>query len=269
MTHKKKKACFFYELAQSGDRETNLLTTYQSFTSMSTSYLYALPIELLHRIIDYVDPETIFLSFRTVCKRFYTIVNTYNQYQLDFRAISKPVFHHVQHFIQPEDIISLILSDDRKTFGQINLFTTLFDMRTFTRLRSLMLIQISGSDLLMFLKHINIYLLVSLCIDCPDSRVEIDIKNNLLSVLFKKLCNLQKLDLAIGYLIIDEIQGSTPCPIRHLIFSRRATNKQLFHILLQFPYLETLILNGFFNGTDQQRFRCTYRNKIKTEIIDN
>jgi hypothetical protein len=45
--------------------------TSQSFTSMSTASFHTLPIELLHRIIDYVDIETsFFFSFRNVCKRF-------------------------------------------------------------------------------------------------------------------------------------------------------------------------------------------------------
>jgi len=60
---------------------------------MSTPSLDTLPIELLYRIIDNVDVRTIFLSFRNVCQRFNTIVNTYTSYKLDFRLISKPDFH--------------------------------------------------------------------------------------------------------------------------------------------------------------------------------
>ncbi len=46
---------------------------------MSNPSLYTLPIELLHRILDHVDTVTVFLSFRNVCKYFYTIINSYNQ----------------------------------------------------------------------------------------------------------------------------------------------------------------------------------------------
>jgi len=186
---------------------------------MSTPSLYTLPIELLHRILDHVDTVTVFLSFRNVCKYFYTIINSYNQYKLDFRSITKPAFHRVCHFIQPENVVSLILSDDHRTSGQINLFLSLFDINKFTRLRSLTLIQTNDSDLIVYLKHIITCSLVSLSITKRRNG---------------------------GTITTPETkQLLMHCPIRHLSLtqSQWSSVKEIFDIFLYFPYLKTLLLD--------------------------
>jgi len=185
---------------------------------MSTPSLYTLPIELLHRIIDYVDAETIFFSFRNVCKYFYTIINSYNQYKLDFRSITKPAFHRVRHFIQPENVISLIISNEYKTPGQINLFISLFNINKFTRLRSLTLIQVSDSDMNIYLKHVSTCPLVSLSIDNRRHW-----KSNATSVTIELFMH---------------------SPLRHLALTQWSSIQKIFHILLYFLYLETLMLDG-------------------------
>ena len=45
-------------------------------------YLDILPVELIFHILNYLDTDTILLSFRYICKRFYIITNAYNQYKL-------------------------------------------------------------------------------------------------------------------------------------------------------------------------------------------
>jgi hypothetical protein len=43
-----------------------------------------LPIELIYRIFDHLDPQNILLSLRNVCQRLETITNTYPPYQVNF-----------------------------------------------------------------------------------------------------------------------------------------------------------------------------------------
>src|SRR3954470_16937943 len=117
---------------------------------MCTPSLDELPVELLHRILDHVDTETVLLSFRNVCRRFHTIIHSYNQLKLDFRSMTKRGFHQVRHSIQPDNVLSLTLSNDHRTAGQISLFLSLFDIHAFTRLRSVTLIQINNIDLTAF-----------------------------------------------------------------------------------------------------------------------
>jgi hypothetical protein len=187
------------------------------YIDMSTPSLYTLPIELLHRILDHVDTETVFLSFRNVCKYFHVIIESYNQYKLDFRSIRKRAFHRLRHFIQPENVVSLILSDDHRTSGQINLFLSLFDLNTFTRLRSVTLIQINDTDLIVYLKHISTCSIVSL------------------TVSKRKFGNTGT--------TTETKQMLTHCPIRHLSLTQWSSPRDILDIFLHFPYLETLLLN--------------------------
>ena len=115
-------------------------------TNINTSLLSTLPNELIYRILDILDNETIFFSFGNVCKRFHTLIRAYNQYKFNFQSISKPYFHSICRLIHPENIVSLTLSDDNRTPGQIKWFLSFFQIRQFIRLRSLTLIDIDEDD---------------------------------------------------------------------------------------------------------------------------
>ncbi|CAF0795907.1 unnamed protein product [Rotaria sp. Silwood1] len=207
---------------------------------MSALSLHILPTELLHRIIDYSDTETVFFSFRNVCKRFQTILNDYNQYQLDFRLMTKSKFCLIRRFIQPDKVISLVISNGHKTTGQIKLFLSLYDISLFTRLRSLTLIQVSDLDAVEYLKHVSRCSLISLSVDYGDMQRSIAETNEFLSSSLKKLNILRKLDLSINHLMVDSIQ----CPIQHITLTRCTLKKPISDILLHFFHLKTLILNG-------------------------
>ncbi|CAF3177662.1 unnamed protein product [Rotaria socialis] len=203
---------------------------------MSTSYLYGLPIKLTQRIIDYIDTETLSFSLQNVCKHFHGIVNTYNQHQLDFRSITKPKFDFIHRLNNPENIISLVISDGHRTGGQIKLFLSLVDLRTFTRLRSLALIEVTLSASIEYLQHVITHTLDSLSIDYANRP---DLTNNLVSLSLKRLTNLRKLNINTTSLILDNIQS----PIQHMKLSQCIINTQMYNILLNFPHLETLSLN--------------------------
>jgi hypothetical protein len=87
---------------------------------------------------------------------------------LDFRLISKPDFHQVCRIICPENVISIILSDKTETPGQIGLFLSFVDVRQFTSLQSLTLIQVDNTNLNAVLTNVPTSSLVSLSIDSTD-----------------------------------------------------------------------------------------------------
>jgi len=66
-------------------------------------------------------------NYKLFCERFI----------LDLKSISKSDFHHVCHILCPENAISLILSNDDETPGQIELFFSCIDIHQFIRLRSI------------------------------------------------------------------------------------------------------------------------------------
>ncbi|CAF2062577.1 unnamed protein product [Rotaria magnacalcarata] len=127
---------------------------------MNDSSLLLLPIEILYHIIDYLDISTNFLSFSNVCTYFRAICNTYNRFQLDFRAISKTNLDHICQLIQPENALSLILTYENKTSGAKRLFFSLFNIDQFTRLLSLSLLNID-EDALSKNCHSNISLAIT------------------------------------------------------------------------------------------------------------
>lgn len=86
------------------------------------SFLLSLPVELIHRIFDYIDTETIVFVIRFVCKQLYSTANTYDRYKLDFRHMFRSDLPLLGRIINPKNVTSLILSDKLHTNDQINFF---------------------------------------------------------------------------------------------------------------------------------------------------
>ncbi|CAF4140785.1 unnamed protein product, partial [Adineta steineri] len=100
------------------------------------------PVEILYRIFDNLDSETILLSIRPVCRLFRAVVNTYNRYIYNFESISKSNFYLQCRLIRPENVISLILSNNEQIPDQISLFMSSVRLRQMTRLQSITFIGI-------------------------------------------------------------------------------------------------------------------------------
>ena len=140
------------------------------FTQTEMCSLHILPVEIIHRIFDHFDGQTILLSVRYVCKRLYTITDSYNRYELDFSYISKSDFHLIHRIIDPKNVISLTLSDGNKTPDQIGLFLLHFCIDQFIQLRSLTLIDVQDSVLSKFQKYSIKCPLTILSIEYQSSR---------------------------------------------------------------------------------------------------
>ncbi len=178
---------------------------------MSSSSLSTLPVELVHYLFEYLDITTILFSFRYVCKRFHTIVNSFDQYKLDMRMISKYNFDRLCQIISPEKIHSIILTNDMNTPYQIRIFLSRFSFDQFSRLQSLTLIKIEENNLFSILMHISKCSLQSLTINCSSwDTFSYTIRVLLSSTIAKS--NLEKLDLNISYRDLDMISWP-PLPI--------------------------------------------------------
>ena len=90
----------------------------------STATLLSLPPEILHKVLDHLDAQTILLSVRSVCIQLHSIVNTYNRLKLKLASYRR--LANVNHDFPTENVISLTIYDDWDSseiedFEQINL----------------------------------------------------------------------------------------------------------------------------------------------------
>ena len=210
-------------------------------SDMNTVSLLNLPVEILHRIIDYLDTSTILLSVSNVCVYLRAISTTYNRYQLNLTSFSKWHFHRICLLLEPMNILSLTLSDDNTTPGQIRLFLSLFNIDQFTRLRSLTLLGIDDKDLCKVLQSDITSTLTFLAIHWREAHCPTVESMNLLSSLLHRL-SLEKLELKTSSYALEEMLWPIQCTLTHLTLMY-ATQKQYCRILRQTPNLKMLILN--------------------------
>jgi hypothetical protein len=214
--------------------------------------LYTLPVELFYRILDDLDTETILFVMQYVCKRFYSITANYNRYELNFKSISKHKFHQLCRVAHPQNVISLTLSNDDKTPGQIGLFLSLYHIEEYTRLQSVTLISIEESYLKIILEHLlTICSLTSLVIHCELNCV-LSVETHILLSLVIGKNSLRKLDLALGYAIIDKLEWPVVCSIQYLKLFSHIRFDQFCTILRRSPRLKTMILRDcIINDIDE------------------
>ncbi len=180
--------------------------------------LETLPIELIYRIFDHFDGQMIVLSLRHVCKRLDAVIDTYfhrNIYKLNFDGMTKSDFVRVCHLIQPKNVISLTLSNQRTTAGQISLFLSFFLIERFTRLRSLTLLHINDQHLKHILKHAVTCPLIALDIQEKDTYKRSSTTDDLLSTIIERP-DLQNLTLTLTEHGTDQIKWPTSSNIQHL-----------------------------------------------------
>jgi len=208
---------------------------------MSTSTLDTLPVEILYRLFDNLDIETIVLSLRYVCKRFYLTTKSYNRYNFNFKSISKPHFHFICQFIPFENVISLTLSNDDKTGGQIPLFLSLFHIEQFIRLESLTLLRIEDIHLNIFLNYVLTSSLKSLSISTATVQISENTTPSRLSLAIVHR-TLKNLYLNISHKDFNGITWSINRTLRYLRLVNNITIKQFCIILQNYLGLRTLVL---------------------------
>jgi hypothetical protein len=208
---------------------------------MSSSSLYTLPVELIYYLFEYLDLPTILFSFRYVCKRFQTIVNSYDRYKLDMRLISKIDFDHICRIISPDKVFSITLANDVNTPYQIRTFLSRFSFDQFSQLQSLTLNKIEEGNLFSVLMYISKCSLTSLSINCSSwDTFSYTIRVLLSSTIAKS--KLEKLELNISYRDFDMISWPPlPITLKYLRLER-CTFQEYCMILRHTTNLRTLAL---------------------------
>ncbi|CAF3171372.1 unnamed protein product [Rotaria sp. Silwood2] len=208
----------------------------------TNSSIQTLPVEILHRIFDSLDAQTILFSIRPVCRLFRAMVNTYDRYFLDFKSISKSNFHLLCHLINPQNVISLRLCNDDHTPNQIGLFISLIRLRQFSRLHSIIFLGIEEFQLNMILKRINLKCLTSFSLHIQeyDNRRKKTTLNSLTSILAQS--NLRKVELNIKDDRISNISWPVNSRIDYFIIHSDVSFHNILTIFSCSPQLHTLVL---------------------------
>ncbi|CAF1208316.1 unnamed protein product [Adineta ricciae] len=106
-----------------------------------------LPTELFYDVLKYFWAHEALHSFSNLNDRIDAILKSYPTYRINCRSIRKSAFHHICEWISPEQVISLILSDENDTPSQSKLFLSYFQIEQFINLRSISLIEINYGSL--------------------------------------------------------------------------------------------------------------------------
>ncbi|CAF1647732.1 unnamed protein product [Adineta ricciae] len=113
------------------------------------------PTELFHHLFEYFWADEILHSFSNLNDRIDSILKFYSAYRINFQSIRKSTFHLVCKQIRPEQVLSLVISDENDTIGQSELFLSYFQIEQFTNLRSLSLIHMKKESLHRFLQNLS------------------------------------------------------------------------------------------------------------------
>jgi hypothetical protein len=109
--------------------------------------LDVLPVEIFHVLFTYFLIYEILLTFSDLSDYIDAFILAYPTWQLNFQSIRRDHFDLICHRIQPEKVISLILSDDIDTPSQSELFFRRFRIEQFSHLRSFTLVKIEFQSL--------------------------------------------------------------------------------------------------------------------------
>jgi hypothetical protein len=213
---------------------------------MACCLLDCFPVELVHHLLNYFSAHEIFYTFTHVSSYIDNVLNAYSSYRVNFESITKKEFDSVCQRIVPKQVISLTLSDDENTPGQIELFLSRFQINQFTRLCSLTLIDV-GPDFwevimtkLIDLKNLRSFIYIAL--DRTDSWISkipygrvIELDKCLFDSYGSVLPQLNRLSLSHGRFL-----ASIQFPYLHHLIMKQCTADILEHICCAAPQLKSL-----------------------------
>ncbi|CAF2138775.1 unnamed protein product [Rotaria magnacalcarata] len=200
--------------------------------------LLTLPTEIVYRILDHLSIYSTLISLRRVCKRLHTITDTYDRYELDLSSIPESKIKLIASIIRPENIISLILTQNTSRKTIFDLFFLHFKIHEFPQLRSLTLSGVTANDLNRILQALATCRLSSLSIHiCEKWNHEIGSFAKSLVTRF----DLRKLILKYSKELIGNISWPYNCNLNYLSLEK-CTYSQYQLILGNLPYLKTLII---------------------------
>ena len=87
-----------------------------------------LPVDILYTIFNYFYAHEIFIGFLNLNTHLNAVIRSYRNYRVNFQSILRSHFDLVCHYIRPDQISTLTLSDDNDTPGQSQLFLSYFQL---------------------------------------------------------------------------------------------------------------------------------------------
>lgn len=154
--------------------------------SITRQTLLSLPTEILHRIFDDLDADTILFSIRHTCKQLQLAANAYNGLKLNL--VSKQRLVSLCQVLIPENVFSLRIqyNINPSKSDDLDFFTN--DIQKFTHLRSLTLATLTAVELDVLLNYLPISRITQLTIDMNNQQDYLKIESI-------KHCSLQCLSL--------------------------------------------------------------------------
>ncbi|CAF4814917.1 unnamed protein product [Rotaria sp. Silwood1] len=209
-----------------------------------------LPVEIIYKILNELDIETIFVSLYHVCKRFDSILSTYDEYHFNSKTISLKNFDLICSRIRPEQVTELTLSDDVNSPGLVEKFLSRFTMNEFVRLRSLTLIQIDNEEfmnqiLISIADHTSLVNFSSIKIINTDETYGDIFVELIMSVLAKPSLRKVYFELSYGRGTSNPLPWLEQCSFRHMIFKGNCSVSFVRNIFVYAPQLETFEANDF------------------------
>ncbi|CAF3422254.1 unnamed protein product [Rotaria sp. Silwood1] len=172
-----------------------------------TTHFDRLPVELLYMIFQFMSNCDVIWSFFDVSPYLNAVLDNYSWHTLNFKSILKIRFDFICNHLNLQRVISLTLSNDLKTPGQVQLFFNRFNLRDFINLRSLTLLSITNEDLNPILSDLSkLKYLTSLITECRSSQPL------LLGQILTQLKSLENLSVSHG----DIFDHNVALPLRNL-----------------------------------------------------
>jgi hypothetical protein len=113
------------------------------------------PVEILHNIFSYFWAHEILFSFLNVSDYIDAILRSYTTFLMNFKSLGLCQIDFICRHIQADQIFSLTFSNEISAIGQYDLFFSYFDIEQLTRLRSLILINITIDSFELILPKLN------------------------------------------------------------------------------------------------------------------
>ena len=226
-----------------------------------------LPNEMLNRIFENLDTKSL-ISFGLACRKYFDYLENYDVHELDFQSISKKDFDLICHSIKPSKIISLKLTDDHRTAGQIKVFLKTVPIKELDRLKSLKLLQIDENDLDQFLKDLPRTSLTSLHIEYREypSLLKSSTISNLQEIL--RLKTMRKIHLDFRSDQRDYFQWPSSTHLTHLTFMN-ISFEQLLGIIQKFNQYQSIILQNLtMKSSDKIPIKFLCLEKLKSFQIN-
>jgi hypothetical protein len=211
--------------------------------------LNQLPTEIFHMIFDYLWAHEILHAFLNITDYLDRLLSNYKNYMINFESIRKSHFDLICHYIRPEQVISLILSDKLDTPSQSELFRLIFSIAQFTGLRALKLIELDDDGESFFSDLYKLQHLVSLEISVKFFLPLITTTSSLQRLIINIPSNLRlNLDPSIARIRFEHLRelslSNCSCTQLKQIF-RQAT--RLTSLKISFTFIDPKEINALAN----------------------